>query len=73
MAVSRSTEERTPAGGKFDPSTLGFPAYVSQTAGPNGQVFPRFDVADGFAGLGPEQIQTPSRRTRSRTTSQEAG
>lgn len=51
--VSRSTEERTPAGGKFDPSTLGFPAYVSQTAGPNGQVFPRFDVADGFAGLGP--------------------
>lgn len=51
--MSRSAEKRTGAGGNFDPTTLGFPAYVSQTAGPNGQIFPRFDVSGGFAGLGP--------------------
>jgi Carboxypeptidase regulatory-like domain/TonB dependent receptor len=51
--VSRSYEERTGAGGKFDPTSLGFPAYVSQTAGPQGQIFPRFNVSDGFSGLGP--------------------
>lgn len=51
--VSRSAEKRTGAGGNFDPTTLGFPAYVSQTAGPNGQIFPRFDVSGGFGGLGP--------------------
>ncbi|HTR66293.1 MAG TPA: carboxypeptidase-like regulatory domain-containing protein [Terriglobales bacterium] len=50
--VSRSTEKRVPSGGNFDPSTLGFPSYVSAVAGPQGQVFPRFDVAN-FGGLGP--------------------
>jgi hypothetical protein len=51
--VSRSTEERTGAGGNFDPTSLGFPDYVSQTAGPQGQIFPRLNLSDGFSGLGP--------------------
>jgi hypothetical protein len=51
--VSRSTEKRTGAGGDFDPTTLGFPAYVSETAGPQGQIFPRLNLSDGFSGLGP--------------------
>ena len=51
--VSRSTEARTGAGGDFDPTSLGFPSYVSETAGPQGQIFPRLNVGDGFSGLGP--------------------
>jgi hypothetical protein len=51
--VSRSYEKRTGAGGNFDPTTLGFPAYVSQTAGPQGQIFPRLNLGNGFSGLGP--------------------
>jgi hypothetical protein len=51
--VSRSYEKRTGAGGDFDPTTLGFPAYVSQTAGPQGQIFPRLNLGNGFSGLGP--------------------
>jgi hypothetical protein len=51
--VSRAATKRTGSGGDFDPTTLGFPAYVSQTAGPQGQIFPRLDVGNGFAGLGP--------------------
>ena len=51
--VSRSAEKRTGAGGNFDPTTLGLPAYVGQTAGPQGQIFPRLNLSDGFSGLGP--------------------
>jgi hypothetical protein len=51
--VSRSAERRTGAGGNFDPTTLGFPNYVGETAGPQGQIFPRLNLSDGFSGLGP--------------------
>jgi hypothetical protein len=53
VGVTRATVKRTGAGGAFDPTSLGFPAYVSQTAGAQGQIFPRLNVQNGFAGLGP--------------------
>jgi hypothetical protein len=51
--VTRATVARTGSGGNFDPTSLGFPAYVSKVAGPQGQIFPRLNVQNGFAGLGP--------------------
>jgi hypothetical protein len=53
VGVTRATVRRTGSGGNFDPTSLGFPASVSSTAGPNGQIFPRLNLANGFAGLGP--------------------
>jgi hypothetical protein len=53
VGVTRATVKRTGAGGDFDPTSLGFPDYVSQTAGPQGQIFPRLNVQNGFSGLGP--------------------
>jgi hypothetical protein len=54
---SRNATRRTGAGGLFDPTTLGFPAYVAQTAalaGTNGFIFPRLNLDNGYSGLGPQ-------------------
>jgi Carboxypeptidase regulatory-like domain/TonB dependent receptor len=53
VGVTRATVKRVGAGGAFDPTTLGFPDYVSKTAGPQGQIFPRLNMGNGYAGLGP--------------------
>ena len=53
VGITRATVKRTGSGGAFDPTTLGFPAYVAEVAGSQGQIFPRFNVGNGFAGIGP--------------------
>jgi hypothetical protein len=51
--ITRATVLRTGSGGPFDPTSLGFPAYVSQVNGSQGQIFPRLNLGNGFSGLGP--------------------
>src|SRR5271156_3200512 len=51
--VSRQAYSRTTFGEPFDLGSLGFPASYVSTASVDGLIFPRFDVGNGYSGLGP--------------------
>ena len=51
--VSRQAYSRTTFGEPFDLASLGFPASYVSTASVDGLIFPRFDVGNGYSGLGP--------------------
>ena len=51
--VSRQAYSRLTFGEPFDLGSLGFPASYVSTAAVDGLVFPRFDVGQGYSGIGP--------------------
>jgi hypothetical protein len=51
--VSRQAYARSTFGQPFDLASLGFPASYVSTASIDGLIFPRFDVGNGYSGLGP--------------------
>lgn len=51
--VSRQAYARSTFGEPFDLASLGFPASYVSTASVDGLVFPRFDVGQGYSGIGP--------------------
>ncbi len=53
MGVSRQAYKRSTFGEPFDLASLGFPADYVSTAAIDGLVFPRFDLGNGYSGIGP--------------------
>lgn len=50
--LTRYTDDRTAFGQGFNPSSLGFPNSFTSIAARDALIFPRFDISNGFSGLG---------------------
>jgi hypothetical protein len=53
VGVSRQAYKRSTFGEPFDLGSLGFPASYVSTASIDGLIFPRFDLGNGYSGIGP--------------------